>query len=65
MEKASFFYDFYGFGGIRSTQPTTLKTDNSGSFSFKNLSDYSEFERPFSISGAVTNRSYRAWSLKI
>ena len=24
MEKASFFYDFYGFGEIRSTQPTTL-----------------------------------------
>ena len=22
MEKISFFYDFYGFGGIRSTQPT-------------------------------------------
>ena len=31
-----------------------------GSFSFKNLSDSSEFERPFSMSGAVTNRSYRA-----
>ena len=24
MEKTSFFYDFYGFGGIRSTQPTVL-----------------------------------------
>ena len=22
MEKTSFFYDFYGFGGVRSTQPT-------------------------------------------
>ena len=22
MEKVSFFYDFYNFGGIRSTQPT-------------------------------------------
>ena len=29
MEKVSFFYDFYNFGGIRSTQPTMLR----GSFS--------------------------------
>ena len=29
MEKISFFCDFYGFGGIRSTQPTMLR----GSFS--------------------------------
>ena len=26
VEKTSFFYNFYGFGGIRSTQPTKTAT---------------------------------------
>ena len=37
----------------------------TGSFSFKNLADFLGVKDSFSMPGAVTNRSYRAWAPKI